>query len=60
LGLGIHGLRHTDYNSTCRKLEKFGFKLAQEIKKVLPEVVRDWEYQVAEEPGRKTKCHQQN
>jgi putative hydrolase of the HAD superfamily len=24
--LGIHGLRHTDYNSTCRKLEKFGLK----------------------------------
>ena len=25
-GLGIHGLRHTDYNSTCGKLEKFGLK----------------------------------
>lgn len=24
--LDIHGLRHTDYNSTCRKLEKFGLK----------------------------------
>jgi putative hydrolase of the HAD superfamily len=24
--LGIHGLRHTDFNSTCRKLEKFGLK----------------------------------
>ncbi|QEC66904.1 HAD family phosphatase [Panacibacter ginsenosidivorans] len=24
--LGIHGLRHTDYNSTCKKLEKFGLK----------------------------------
>jgi putative hydrolase of the HAD superfamily len=24
--LGIHGIRHTDYNSTCRKLEKFGLK----------------------------------
>jgi len=25
-GLGIHGLRHIDYNSTCGKLEKFGLK----------------------------------
>ena len=24
--LGIHGIRHTDYNSTCKKLEKFGLK----------------------------------
>lgn len=24
--LGIHGLRHTDYSSTCQKLEKFGLK----------------------------------
>jgi len=24
--LGIHGIRHTDYNSTCSKLEKFGLK----------------------------------
>jgi hypothetical protein len=24
--LGIHGLRHTDYNRTCKKLEKFGLK----------------------------------
>jgi hypothetical protein len=29
--------------------------IAQEIKKVLPEVVRDWVYQVDEETGRKTK-----
>ena len=25
-GLGIHGLRHIDYNSTCGKLQKFGLK----------------------------------
>jgi len=25
-GLGIHGLRHTDYNRTCEKLEKMGLK----------------------------------
>jgi putative hydrolase of the HAD superfamily len=25
-GLGIHGIRHTDYNSTRKKLEKFGLK----------------------------------
>jgi putative hydrolase of the HAD superfamily len=24
--LGIYGIRHTAYNSTCEKLEKFGFK----------------------------------
>ena len=24
--LGIHGIRHTDYNSTCKKLEEFGLK----------------------------------
>jgi putative hydrolase of the HAD superfamily len=24
--LGIHGIRHTDYNSTCKRLEKFGLK----------------------------------
>ncbi len=29
--------------------------IGQEIKKVLPEVVRDWEYQVDEETGKKTK-----
>jgi hypothetical protein len=29
--------------------------IAQEIKKVLPEVVRDWEYKVDEETGKKTK-----
>jgi len=34
--------------------DKLGI-IAQEIKKVLPEVVRDWEYQVDEETGRKTK-----
>ena len=25
-GLGIRGIRHTDYNSTCEKLEKLGLK----------------------------------
>jgi putative hydrolase of the HAD superfamily len=25
-GLGIHGLRHIDHKTTCRNLEKFGFK----------------------------------
>jgi putative hydrolase of the HAD superfamily len=25
-GLGIHGIRHIDYNNTCSKLGKFGFK----------------------------------
>src|SRR6185295_15093090 len=29
--------------------------VAQEIQKVLPEVVRDWEYQVDETSGKKTK-----
>ena len=24
--LGVHGLRHIDYKTTCEKLEKFGFK----------------------------------
>src|SRR4051812_43616167 len=24
--LGIHGIRHTDHNSTCEKLERFGVK----------------------------------
>jgi putative hydrolase of the HAD superfamily len=26
-GLGIHGIRHTDYNSTCKKLTKYGFEV---------------------------------
>jgi len=25
-GMGIHGIRHTDYNSTCKKLAKIGLK----------------------------------
>jgi len=25
-GLGLHGLRHIDYKTTCEKLEKYGFK----------------------------------
>ena len=25
-GLGLHGIRHIDYNDTRKKLEKFGFK----------------------------------
>ena len=24
--LGVHGLRHIDYKTTCEKLEKFGFR----------------------------------
>ena len=27
--LGIHGIRHTDYNSTFKKLEKFGLIAGQ-------------------------------
>jgi hypothetical protein len=43
-----------DWKNDADAGDKLGV-IAQEIQKVLPEVVRDWEYQVDEQTGKKTK-----
>jgi hypothetical protein len=49
----LHPVRF-DWKNDADAGDKLGV-IAQEIQKALPEVVRDWEYQVDEQTGKKTK-----